>query len=174
MHDGAPNVGTSWAQDAFFQSELTLSALKLASEFLIQGGTFVTKVFRSKDYNKLLWVCNQLFKVVEATKPSSSRTVSAEIFVVCRDFIAPKKIDPRLLDPSFVFKEVDDVELEGKALKEKQGVILNNIFHPEVFISFSLFRKDTDIEMGIKMVIILCIKRIQLQNLLKVEIFWIF
>jgi AdoMet-dependent rRNA methyltransferase SPB1 len=57
--------------------------------------------------------------------------VSAEIFVVCRDFLAPKKIDPRLLDPAFVFKEVDDIESDGKTLKEKQGAVLNNIFHPE-------------------------------------------
>ncbi|KAL7316000.1 AdoMet-dependent rRNA methyltransferase spb1 [Mucor circinelloides] len=121
LHDGAPNVGRAWVHDAFSQSELVLVSLKLATEFLAKGGTFVTKVFRSKDYNKLLWVFQQLFRKVEATKPPSSRNVSAEIFVVCRDFIAPKKIDPRILDPKAVFSDVG-------AEEQKK---MTDIFKPE-------------------------------------------
>jgi AdoMet-dependent rRNA methyltransferase SPB1 len=121
IHDGAPNVGTAWVQDAFSQNELVLSSLKLATEFLAPGGTFVTKVFRSKDSAKLEWIFKQLFNRVQQTKPPSSRNVSAETFYVCRGFKAPKHIDPRFLDPKHAFAEVEEAAVNNEA----------KVFNPE-------------------------------------------
>lgn len=111
LHDGAPNVGGAWSAEAYGQSALVLDAAKLAVAMLAPGGTFVTKVFRSKDYTALLYAFRQLFDRVDATKPAASRSTSAEIFVVCRGFKAPAKLDPRLLDARCLF--VDGGAVEG-------------------------------------------------------------
>ena len=108
LHDGAPNVGGQWAKDSYNQNELVLYSIKLACEFLKEGGWFISKVFRSVDYNALLYVMKQLFNKVEATKPLASRAQAAEIFVICQGYKNPSFIDPKLLDPKYALKQIDD------------------------------------------------------------------
>jgi hypothetical protein len=58
--------------------------------------------------------------------------VSAEIFVVCRDFLAPKHIDPKFLDPRHVFKDLS-ASATGDATDTgvSAGNAQTNVFQPE-------------------------------------------
>ncbi|PIA27940.1 hypothetical protein AQUCO_07400049v1 [Aquilegia coerulea] len=104
LHDGSPNVGGAWSQEATTQAALVIDSIKLATEFLAPKGIFVTKVFRSQDYNAVLYCLKQLFEKVEVTKPMASRSTSAEIYVIAQKYKAPAKIDPRLLDFKHLFQ----------------------------------------------------------------------
>ena len=127
IHDGAPNVGGNFAAESYTQAALTLDSLRLATEFLKQGGWFITKVFRSTEYHALLYSMQQLFTKVESTKPVASRGTSAEIYVVCSGFLAPKKVDNRLLDPRHLFAEYEgpkqaiDVLSHAKRPRNRSG-----------------------------------------------------
>ena len=98
LNDGAPNVGANWSKDAFVQNDLCIKALKLATDVLKPNGTFVTKIFRSNDYNSVIWLFKKFFDDVRAVKPLASRYSSAEIFIVCQGFKAPKYVDEQLFD----------------------------------------------------------------------------
>ena len=85
---------------------------------------------------------------VEATKPHSSRTASAEIFVACRDYKAPDKIDPRLLDPRFVFKDVDDLAGTSTGVAGGGGGKGLDVFHKHAEKHYQRQREGYDETLG--------------------------
>ncbi|KAI9182645.1 hypothetical protein LWI28_027479 [Acer negundo] len=119
LHDGSPNVGGAWAQEAMSQNALVIDAVKLATHFLAPKGNFVTKVFRSQDYSSVLYCLKQLFEKVEVDKPAASRSASAEIYLLGLKYKAPAKIDPRLLDVKHLFQ--GSVEPQRKVVDVLRG-----------------------------------------------------
>ncbi|XP_037473216.1 pre-rRNA 2'-O-ribose RNA methyltransferase-like [Triticum dicoccoides] len=121
LHDGSPNVGGAWAQEATAQSALVIDAVRLATAFLAPKGAFVTKVFRSQDYSAIMFCLKQLFDKVEVTKPRASRGTSAEIYIICLKYKAPAKIQPELLDIKHLFSVDPEKSMPTDVLDPKSA-----------------------------------------------------
>ncbi|KAF6162045.1 hypothetical protein GIB67_002634 [Kingdonia uniflora] len=127
LHDGSPNIGGRWAQEATEQNALVIEALRLATQFLAPKGDFITKIFRSQDYTAVIYCLSQLFGKVEPLKPDSSRKESAETFLIAKHYRAPAKVDPKLLDIKHLFQggtetlKVVDVLREKKQKRHRDG-----------------------------------------------------
>ena len=131
LHDGAPNIGASYDKDAYEQTELAVHALRCATQHLRHMGSFVTKIYRSKDSASFQWVVKQLFREVTTFKPKASRQQSAEIFYVCQGYYKPDKIDPRLLDPKHIFEFVEGDTQGGGKESVGAGDKKFNVFHKQ-------------------------------------------
>jgi 23S rRNA (uridine2552-2'-O)-methyltransferase len=55
-------------------------------QILRPGGSCVLKVFHGSQLSSLVADCRAVFKYVDIVKPKSSRSESAEVFLVCRRF----------------------------------------------------------------------------------------
>jgi len=104
--DGAPDVTGLHDIDEYIQSQLILAALNIATHVLMNGGSFVAKIFRGKDISLLFSQLSIFFEKVSIAKPTSSRNSSIEAFVVCQNYQPPDNYIPQKINPM-----IDDLKV---------------------------------------------------------------
>ena len=82
LSDMAPATTGNKTVDAARSMGLCESALFIADQVLIPGGSFVCKVFQGQDFNSFSRQVGAAFKTCKIYKPRSSRKASREIFVI--------------------------------------------------------------------------------------------
>ena len=86
MSDMAPDTTGIRHADQSRSEALFEHALELALQTLSPGGHFVAKLFQGPAFAQLLTLCRKHFTTVKTAKPSSSRAISIEQYVVAKGF----------------------------------------------------------------------------------------
>ena len=86
MSDMAPDTSGVRSMDQARSEALFERALEIAQLTLAPGGNFVGKVFQGPDFKKLIDQCRGAFATAKAAKPSSSRQISIEQYIVGTGF----------------------------------------------------------------------------------------
>ena len=87
LSDIAPNTTGHQSTDHLRISTILFDIIELLDKVLIDGGVFITKIWKGSEEKELINKLKKKFKFVSYFKPDSSRKDSAEIFIVARDFI---------------------------------------------------------------------------------------
>jgi 23S rRNA (uridine2552-2'-O)-methyltransferase len=82
LSDMAPHTSGQRHRDQFGSYELYARALEIASIVLVQGGSFVGKIFQGPELEDARNQTRAHFESVRIIKPDASRSESFEIFLV--------------------------------------------------------------------------------------------
>ena len=80
--DAAPNTSGIAFVDHAGSIRLGVAALRIAQQFLKEGGSFVVKIFQGEDLVKYVQMTKRYFQTVQVFRPQASRKESTEHFVV--------------------------------------------------------------------------------------------
>ena len=86
LSDMAPATTGHKAVDSARSYNLCETALKIAQNILLPGGSFVCKIFQGADFNLFIGAVRAGFKGLKIFKPQSSRKASKEIYVIGSGF----------------------------------------------------------------------------------------
>lgn len=86
ISDLSPQLSGTKDYDQFRSSELSTSALNIASALLKNNGNFVAKIFQGAYYNKFYKCVKAKFRYTRAHSPAASRKGSAEMYVIGKGY----------------------------------------------------------------------------------------
>ncbi|HEC76465.1 MAG TPA: RlmE family RNA methyltransferase [Thermoplasmatales archaeon] len=86
ISDASPNISGHYTLDQAKSVWLCQNALKIAKEFLREGGNFICKIFEGEDYPEFLQEVKKYFRMVKPHTPKASRKKSSEIYIVAKGF----------------------------------------------------------------------------------------
>lgn len=111
LADGAPDTIGRIEFDEYVQHGIVRASLCITTMLLKEGGTFVSKIFRTGSVFSLFRHFKYFFNDVILAKPRASRLSSVESFIVCRGFKIPEGYVPSLIttDLPSVEEEEPDV-----------------------------------------------------------------
>lgn len=89
LSDMAPDTSGIRSLDQARSEALFERALELAVALLAPGGCFVGKLFQGPDFKRLTEAVRARFEVAKTAKPTSSRQISIEQYVIGKGFRGP-------------------------------------------------------------------------------------
>jgi 23S rRNA (uridine2552-2'-O)-methyltransferase len=84
--DASPKLSGDKGLDRARQIGLSKASLRIAEEVLREGGHFLTKAFQGPEADELKAELKRRFSEVKALKPKASRSESAEVFLLAKDY----------------------------------------------------------------------------------------
>lgn len=88
ISDASPDISGVWSIDHFRSLELATQALELCKDILRPGGNFLVKVFQGEGLEEFIGAVRKNFGYVKVTKPKASRSRSAEVYIIGKNFSA--------------------------------------------------------------------------------------
>ena len=82
LSDMAPATSGQAHRDQYLSYELYMRALEIARGVLVEGGTFVGKIFQGAEFPDARKATQAMFDKVRIIKPEASRTESYEVFLI--------------------------------------------------------------------------------------------
>ena len=109
LADGAPDTIGRIEFDEYVQHNIVRAGLAIATMILREGGTYVSKIFRTRSLHQLYSQFGCFFNKITLCKPRASRLSSVESFIVCQGFKIPEGYVPTLITSKIPFGPVPDV-----------------------------------------------------------------